>query len=97
VVNAHNLPWRHRSGETLLAVDFLFFRVRRVERRMAAMVACTAWILVATLGLSVIQLPRVGLMGGHVYGYSAILCHRPKGPGCNGVCLFGRGRNDHRN
>ena len=46
-----------------LAVNFLFFSVRRVQRRMAGVVASTAWILAATLGLSVVLLPRVGLVG----------------------------------
>jgi O-antigen/teichoic acid export membrane protein len=49
-----------------LAVNFLFFSVRRVQRRMAAVVACTGWILVATLGLSIILLPRAGLVGAGV-------------------------------
>jgi len=46
-----------------LAVNFLFFSVRRVRRRMAPVVASTAWILAVTLGLSVLLLPRVGLVG----------------------------------
>lgn len=46
-----------------LAVNFLFFSVRRVQRRMAPVVASTAWILAVTLGLSVVLLPRVGLVG----------------------------------
>lgn len=49
-----------------LAVNFLFFSVRRVQRRMGAVVASTAWILAATLGLSVVLLPRVGLVGAGV-------------------------------
>lgn len=44
-----------------LAVNFLFFGVRRVQRRMTAVVLCTAWILLVTLGLSAVLLPRVGL------------------------------------
>ncbi len=46
-----------------LAVNFLFFSVRRVQRRMAPVVACPAWILAVTMGVSVILLPRVGLVG----------------------------------
>ncbi len=49
-----------------LAVNFLFFSVRRVQRRMAPVVATTAWILAATLGLSVVLLPRMGLVGAGV-------------------------------
>jgi len=44
-----------------LAVNFLFFGVRRVQRRMTGVVLCTAWILLVTLGLSAVLLPRVGL------------------------------------
>ncbi len=46
-----------------LAVNFLFFSVRRVQRRMAPVVATTAWILAATLGLSVVLLPRMAWWG----------------------------------
>jgi O-antigen/teichoic acid export membrane protein len=49
-----------------LAVNFLFFSVRRVQRRMAPVVAATAWILVVTLGVSAVLLPRVGLLGAGV-------------------------------
>jgi O-antigen/teichoic acid export membrane protein len=46
-----------------LTVNFLFFSVRRVQQRMAGVVASTLWILVVTLGLSVLLLPKVGLAG----------------------------------
>jgi O-antigen/teichoic acid export membrane protein len=49
-----------------LAVNFLFFGVRRVQRRMAGVVASTLWILIVTMGLSVLLLPSMGLVGAGV-------------------------------
>jgi O-antigen/teichoic acid export membrane protein len=49
-----------------LAVNFLFFGVRRVQRRMAGVVASTLGILIVTMGLSVLLLPRIGLVGAGV-------------------------------
>lgn len=46
-----------------LTVNVLFFSIRRVQQRMAGVVACAAWILAATLGLSVVLLPGMGLAG----------------------------------
>jgi O-antigen/teichoic acid export membrane protein len=46
-----------------LTVNVLFFSIRRVQQRMAGVVACAAWILAATLGLSVVLLPGMGLVG----------------------------------
>jgi hypothetical protein len=54
-----------------LTVNFLYFSVRRVQQRMAGVIASTMWILLVTLGLSVLLLPRVGLRGAGVAWFAA--------------------------
>ncbi len=49
-----------------LAVNYLYFSVRRVQQRIAGVVASAVWMLVVTLGLSVALLPRIGLLGAGV-------------------------------
>lgn len=65
------LLWVFALATLPLAVNFLFFSVRRVQQRMGAVIAATAWILVATLAVSVILLPRIGLEGAGVAWFSA--------------------------
>ncbi|MDQ7839593.1 MAG: hypothetical protein RDU83_01040 [bacterium] len=43
-----------------MTVNFLFFSVRRVQQRMAGVVASTAWILAVTMGLGALLLRRQG-------------------------------------
>jgi len=54
-----------------LAVNYLFFSVRRVQQRMAAVIAGTVWVLIVTLGLSVLLLPKVGLLGAGIAWFAA--------------------------
>jgi O-antigen/teichoic acid export membrane protein len=49
-----------------MAVNFLYFSVRRVQQRMGGVIVSTLWILIVTLGLSVLLLPRIGLLGAGV-------------------------------
>jgi hypothetical protein len=49
-----------------LTVNFLYISVRRVQRRMAGVVAGAAWVLIVTLGLTTYLLPRIGLLGAGV-------------------------------
>lgn len=49
-----------------MAVNFLYFSVRRVQQRMGGVIVSTVWILIVTLGLSVLLLPRIGLLGAGV-------------------------------
>jgi len=49
-----------------IAVNSLYFSVRRVQNRMDQVLTCMGLILVVTLGLSFILLPRVGLIGAGV-------------------------------
>lgn len=46
-----------------MAANFLFFSVRRVQQRMGGVVVSTMWILGASLALSAVLLPRLGLVG----------------------------------
>ncbi|MBI2973335.1 MAG: hypothetical protein HYY39_06050 [Armatimonadetes bacterium] len=52
-------------------MNFLYFSVRRVQQRMAGVIASTLWILIVTLGLSVLLLPRIGLLGAGVAWFAA--------------------------
>lgn len=54
-----------------MAVNFLFFSVRRVQQRMGGVIASATWILAVTLGFSVVLLPRLGLFGVGVGWFAA--------------------------
>jgi O-antigen/teichoic acid export membrane protein len=60
------LLWVLALSTLPLTVNFLYFSVRRVQQRMAGVVASTLWILIVTLGLGALLLPRLGLMGAGV-------------------------------
>jgi O-antigen/teichoic acid export membrane protein len=60
---ATRLLWILALSTLPMTVNFLFFSVSRVQQRMAGVVACTAWILGITMGLSAVLLPRMGLLG----------------------------------
>jgi O-antigen/teichoic acid export membrane protein len=60
------LLWVLAATTLPLTVNFLYFSVRRVQQRMAGVVAGAAWVLVVTLGLTTYLLPRVGLFGAGV-------------------------------
>ncbi len=57
------LLWMLALSALPLAVNYLFFSVRRVQQRMSGVIAGTAWVLLVTLSLSIILLPKVGLLG----------------------------------
>jgi O-antigen/teichoic acid export membrane protein len=57
------LLWVLAATTLPLTVNFLYFSIRRVQRRMTGVIASTLWILVVTLGLSVLLLPKYGLTG----------------------------------
>lgn len=54
-----------------LAVNYLYFGVRRVQKRMAGVVAGAIWVLIVTAGLSVVLLPRIGLFGAGIAWFVA--------------------------
>jgi O-antigen/teichoic acid export membrane protein len=60
------LLWVLAATTLPLTVNFLYFSIRRVQRRMAGVIASTLWILIVTLGLSALLLPRYGLAGAGV-------------------------------
>jgi O-antigen/teichoic acid export membrane protein len=65
------LLWILALSTLPLAVNYLYFSVRRVQQRMAGVVAGAVWVLVVTLGLTVILLPRVGLPGAGIAWFAA--------------------------
>ncbi len=65
------LLWTLALSTVPLTVNFLFFSVRRVQQRMAGVIVSTGWILLTTLGLSVLLLPRIGLVGAGVAWFIA--------------------------
>jgi O-antigen/teichoic acid export membrane protein len=46
-----------------MTLNVAYFSVRRVQHRMADVVLSLTWILVVTLGLGAVLLPRIGLIG----------------------------------
>lgn len=65
------LLWVLALSTLPLTVNFLYFSVRRVQQRMAGVLASTMSVLVVTLGLSVVLLPRVGLLGAGIAWFAA--------------------------
>ncbi len=60
------LLWLLAATTLPLTVNFLYFSVRRVQRRMAGVIAGAAWVLFVTIGLTTYWLPRIGLLGAGV-------------------------------
>jgi len=65
------LLWMLALSVLPLAVNYLFFSVRRVQQRMSGVIAGTVWVLIVTLGLSIILLPRIGLFGTGIAWFAA--------------------------
>jgi len=65
------LLWILALSTLPLAVNYFYFSVRRVQQRMAGVMAGTVWVLIVTLGLSAILLPRVGLLGAGIAWFAA--------------------------
>ncbi len=63
---ATELLWLLALSAFPIAVNSLYFSVRRVQNRMGHVLICMGLILAVTLGLSVVLLPRVGLIGAGV-------------------------------
>ncbi len=58
-----HLLWLLALATVPLTVNALFFSVRRVQRRMGDVVLGLVWILIVTLVMSTVLLPRIGLVG----------------------------------
>jgi O-antigen/teichoic acid export membrane protein len=65
------LLWILALSTLPLAVNYLYFSVRRVQQRMAGVVAGAVWVLIITVALTVILLPRVGLPGAGIAWFVA--------------------------
>jgi O-antigen/teichoic acid export membrane protein len=65
------LLWIFALSTLPLAVNHLFFSVRRVQQRMSGVIAGAVWVLIVTLGLSIILLPRLGLFGTGIAWFAA--------------------------
>lgn len=57
------LLWLLSLATVPMTLNVSYFSVQRVQRRMADVVLNLGWILVVTLGLSAVLLPRMGLLG----------------------------------
>jgi O-antigen/teichoic acid export membrane protein len=57
------LLWLLSLATLPMALNLAYFSVRRVQHRMADVLLSLGWILVVTLGLSALLLPRIGLIG----------------------------------
>jgi O-antigen/teichoic acid export membrane protein len=60
---ATQLLWLLSLATLPMTLNLAYFSVRRVQRRMADVVLGLGWILIVTLGFSVVLLPRTGLVG----------------------------------
>jgi O-antigen/teichoic acid export membrane protein len=65
------LLWMLALSVLPLAVNYLFFSVRRVQQRMSGVIAGSVWVLIVTLGLSTMLLPRIGLVGAGIAWFVA--------------------------
>jgi O-antigen/teichoic acid export membrane protein len=65
------LLWILALSAVPLTINYLYFGVRRVQQRMAGVVAGAVWVLIVTLGLSVVLLPKVGLLGAGIAWFAA--------------------------
>ncbi len=63
---ATSLLWILAAGALPMAVNLLFFSVRRVQQRMGGVILSSVWILLVTVALSILLLPRIGLLGAGV-------------------------------
>lgn len=64
--NATKLLWILIFSAIPLSINYIFYGIKRVEMKMKAVIILAAFIACATLGLSYILLPRMGIMGAGV-------------------------------
>jgi O-antigen/teichoic acid export membrane protein len=60
---ATQLLWLLSLATLPMTLNLAYFSVRRVQHRMADVVLGLGWVLIMTLGFSVVLLPRTGLVG----------------------------------
>jgi len=61
--NATKLLWFLALSALPASINYIYFSMKRVEMRMKSVITLTAFIAVATLGLSYVLFPRVGIIG----------------------------------
>jgi O-antigen/teichoic acid export membrane protein len=60
---ATQLLWLMALATLPMTLNAIYFSLRRVQNRMTDIVISLGWILIVTLGLSAVLLPRMGLIG----------------------------------
>ena len=65
------LLWILALSTLPLVVNYLYFSACRVQQRMAGVLASAVWVLMVTIGLSAVLLPRVGLVGAGIAWFVA--------------------------
>jgi O-antigen/teichoic acid export membrane protein len=68
---ATQLLWLLSLATLPMTLNLTYFSIRRVQHRMADVVLSLGWILVVTLGLGAVLLPRMGLIGAGVVWVAA--------------------------
>jgi O-antigen/teichoic acid export membrane protein len=68
---ATQLLWLLSLATLPMTLNLTYFSIRRVQHRMADVVLSLGWILVGTLGLGAVLLPRMGLIGAGVVWLAA--------------------------
>lgn len=64
--NATKLLWVLALSGLPLGLNYIYFGAKRVEMKMKSVIALSAFIAVATLALSFLLLPRIGILGAGV-------------------------------
>lgn len=61
--NATKLLWILALSALPLSLNYIYFSIKRVEKRMKSVIGLTAFIALATLGMSYFLLPQMGILG----------------------------------
>lgn len=61
--NGTRLLWLLAIAAVPMSVNYSYFSVRRVEKKLKGVLALTIFVAVITLGLSYLLLPRLGILG----------------------------------
>jgi O-antigen/teichoic acid export membrane protein len=61
--NATKLLWILAASALPLSLNYVYFTIKRVEKKMKSVIWLNAFITVATLGIAYFLLPRIGIIG----------------------------------
>jgi len=64
--NATKLLWILALSVLPLSLNYIYYGIKRVEMRMKSVIGLTAFIAIATLGMSYFLLPQMGILGAGV-------------------------------